>query len=327
VLARTTTLYVLLEEYPFLEDYLVAFHQTFQRLEQPEQGRTWARMVTLGELATAMNLPWLELLREIQGEVRRVVGVAPAIVGDTAGVAADARFGGDLRAIVREMEGGAPLDELAQRLDGLTRGLDAEGVAVLARELDLTSAVSAEAMVRAAGQPMEGPAARVSLHPGHPVRSLQREGERLAGLAGHVEELVDGLGSPPEVVRWREVRSALESLLARLGELERQARRLRLAWYATLASRGSRSVTGLVDGELGEAIDAIRRLRAAAARDDANFVAANARQAVERVRRTLAAEEELLIPAALRSLDDDDWEAVAEQERVVGWALAPDQAL
>jgi hypothetical protein len=327
VLARTTTLYALLEEYPFLEDFLVAFHHAFDRLAQPAPGRSWARVVTLAELATAMNLPLLEFLREVQREVQRVTGVAPTIVGEALESPPDPRLRDDLSTILRELESGAPLDDLAERFDALTHGLNAEETAALARKLGLIDAASGQGLASAAGQSADWSVARLALYPGHPVRALLGEGARLRGLATHVDEVVDGLGSPMGAERWREARPALQSLLERLGGLERQARRLRLAWYPTLSNRGGLSVTALVDAELTEALDAVERSRAAAAHDDAAFAAAVTRHATEMMRRALVAEEELLAPAALRCLDDDDWEVVAEQERVVGWALVRDQAL
>ena len=326
MLSRTTTLYAVLEEYPFLEDFLVAFDNAFDRLAQPAQGTTWARVVTLAELATAMDLPWLEFLREIQREVRRVTGVAPPIVGEVPELPSDPRLGDDMRAILGELESGAPLDDLAERFDALTHGLNAEEAAALARQLGVIDEVSGQAIARSAGQSDDWPAARLSLHPGHPVRALLGEGARLRGLATHVEEVVDGLGNPVRAERWRQARPALQSLLERLGELDRQARRLRLAWYPTLSNRGGLSVTALVDAELTEALDAVERSRAAAADDVPVFVVGATRRAIEMMRRALVAEEELLAPAAMRGLDDDDWEVVAEQERVVGWALARDEA-
>ena len=327
MLARTSTLYALLEQYPFLEDYLAARHEIFGRLAEPAGARGWARVLTLSELATAMNLPWLEFLREVQAEVRRVTGASPLIIEDIAGLTPDARFGEELHAILVELEDGAPLDDLAGRLDALTQGLDAEAVAALARDLVTGRGDPENAMAQAVGQTGEWPAARLALHPGHPARALLDEAARLGDLATSVEDLVGGLTSPVGGGRWREARPALEGLLARLVELDRQARRLRLAWYPTLSSRGGHGVAALVDADLVAALDALERALSAAGKGEAETAIGAARHATDLLRRALAAEEELLVPAALHGLDDDDWEAVAEQERVIGWALARDQAL
>ncbi len=327
MLARTSTLHALLEQYPFLEDFLVARHEIFGRLTQPAAARRWARVVTLSELATAMDLPWLEFLREVQAEVRRVTGASPPISEDVAGLKADARLQEELRTILDELEDGAPLDDLAGRLDALTQGLDSEAVAALARDLVVGRGGPGNAMTQAAGQTGEWPAARLALHPGHPVRALLDEAARLGDLATSVEDLAGTLASPVRAGRWREARPALAGLLTKLLQLDRQARRLRLAWYPTLLSRGGHGVAALVDTGLVAALDALEQALTVTGKGEAEPAVGAARHATGLLRRALAAEEELLVPVALGGLDDDDWEAVAEQERVIGWALARDQVL
>jgi hypothetical protein len=326
VLARTTTLYDLLELYPFLERFLAGRHPVFERLSRTGSGRRWTRVTTLDSLATSMDLPRLELLREIQSEVKRVTGSSPVIAGVLTGPPNDERLGGEVLDVVRELESGATIAQAAARLEALTQGLDAEGVAKLARERDRQGSRVNRA-AGAAGRPDGWPAAPAALHPGHPVRSLQQEGARLEGLAGLIDELVDGLGDPPDDHRWAESRTPLRRLLERLREMERQARRLRLAWYPPVASRVGASVPVLVSARLDEAREALQRLIVMASGEDVAAIAAQARAAMALLRRALAAEEELLVPAALSALDDDDWEVVAEQERVVGWALDPSQAV
>jgi len=105
------------------------------------------------------------------------------------------------------------------------------------------------------------------------------------------------------------------TLLERLQAVDDQARRLRLAWYVTLASRGDQSVCKVVDEALAAALEAIERARTTEGR--VAFGAA-VHRATEGVRRALRAESELLVPATLREFDDDDWEAVAELERLLG---------
>ncbi len=320
LLSRTTTMHALLEEYPFLERYLVARHQVFAPLARPGRRRTWARVTTLGQVATLMDEPCAALLREIRAEVLRVRGTAPAVAVEGSGPAADPRLGDELRDLVARLEEGAPLGELSRRLDELTPGLDDEALSEIARQADRGRA--GELFETAAGGARSEPP-RLALYPGHPVRALEQEDARLGGVADHVEDALAALGDPPDPGRWREAGPVVRGLLERLSELDRQARRLRLAWYPTLASRGARSTAAVVEERLADAVGALRRLSRLAGRDDPGPLITAAPRALHLVRQVLLAEEELLVPVALRELDDADWEAVAEQERVIGWALAP----
>ena len=100
-----------------------------------------------------------------------------------------------------------------------------------------------------------------------------------------------------------------------------QRERLRRAWYPTLASRGGRGPSALVDVQLEDAIRLGQRLRAALGRKETVAVQVTARRYVSAVRLALESAEDLLVPLALRALDREDWEALGEQERAVGWAL------
>lgn len=321
LLSQATTLHVLLEEYPFLERFLLGRHDVFAPLAHPERRRSWARVTTLGHAATLMDEPCAALLRDIRAEVLRVRGAAPAIAAESSRGTADLRCGDMLRALVPRLEEGASLSELLRQVDELTQGLDAEALSEAAREVESRSA--ATLFVTAAGAARGESPPRLALYPGHPVRALEQESARLSGVADHVEQALAGLGEPPDARRWAQAGPVVRDLLDRLSEVERQARRLRLAWYVTLARRGARGAASVVEDRLTEAVAGVRRLRRLAVSDDPGAVTSAAQRALHLVRYALLSEEELLVPVALRELDDEDWETVADRERIVGWALTP----
>jgi hypothetical protein len=325
VLSRATTLHTLLEEYPFLREHLRGLHPVFARLARPGPPGPWERVATLGELATTMDRPWPELLRDLQEEVRRVTGSAPPTLSDPD--ERGSRLAGDLRSLLKQLEDGASLESVAQRLDAETRGLDAESVAALAHAADRRDALVDQDPGGPASVQADWPPARLSLPPGHPVRSLLDEIARLGDLVTHIDQVVDGLAPTVTPSRWRQARPVLKGLLERLGLLDHQRRRLRMAWRATLASRGGQTVTAYVDGAVETACSAVRQARVDVEGGDAAVALAAVRVAVRDVRAALVAEEELLVPAALRWLDADDWEAVAEMERLIGPAIAADQSV
>lgn len=320
MLSAHTTIYTLLVDYPFLTGFLTRRDRAFVRLRDPSSAARWARVATLGELTVEMDLPCPDLLREIQTEVLRVTGVAPTIAGATPVTSAEEGLAGDVRDLVRALEDGAPLDVLAARLDALIREAEPRrATSVAARSAPGTGSLGEPAMPVAPAGGLVGPS--VPPHPDHPVAAVRRECVRLARLADLLEEVVGGIGDPPDPERLEGARAPLLGLIDRLRELDRQARRLRLAWYAPLSSRSGPSVATLTADRIDEALARLERLRVAVSGDEAAAVVAQAREGVALVRRALVTAEELLVPAADRVLDDDDWEAVAEQERLIGWAL------
>ena len=325
MLARSTTLFALLDEYPFLEGFLVARHAAFGRLARPGGGRGWARVVTLDELATAMNVPWREFLRELRVEVQRATGAAPVIAEDAAAGTADPRLQDALREALRDLEAGASLGELAARLDRETQGLDAEQVAVLARGAALNATGTDPWTTPAARGSVDAPATRLVSEPRAPREGLASR--RAPGCASWLPTS----RSSSTVSKVRRAPTA--------GH--RRARLWQGCWRAWPSSSGRRGASGSPGTQrcrAGEATPSPSSSTRASARlwkrcdtrvaavekGDVGAAVTTSRPAISLVLGTLAAEEELLVPVALQMLGDDDWEAVAEQERVVGWALARD---
>ncbi len=116
-LGPRTTVWTLLEAYPFLQGFLAAYHEQFRRLATPEGRGRWARVASLEEVALAMDLTWRQLARDIAAEVTRAGAAAPTVMGRVA--AAGARDGrvDDLRDIAARLEDGGSLMELAKELE------------------------------------------------------------------------------------------------------------------------------------------------------------------------------------------------------------------
>lgn len=309
-LTPAMTVYDLLVAHPFLDGFLVAYHPVFAGLAATRRRETWGRMVTLGELAVVMDIPWRVFLRDVRAEVERVTGIPPALVDEMEAHEEDAK-GEEVRGLVGDLERGAPLADLARRMDAATGGLDDVQVAALARRRRRDGRGGDELL----GVPVAASAAR-GLGPGHPVTALRRECERVLELAAHLEEAVERFGEGR-----RGVQTAPLALLDRLDEIGVQRERLRRAWYPTLGSRGGRGPSALVDGQLEDVVRLGARLRRALEREEPVTVRATAGRYLDALRSALASEEVLLMPLALRTLDREDWEALGEQERVVGWAL------
>ncbi len=85
VLSRATTLHALLEEFPFLGTTCAACTRSSPVSTPVGRGPGWARWSRVADLATTMDRPWPELLRDLQAEVRRVTGAAPPISEDAPG--------------------------------------------------------------------------------------------------------------------------------------------------------------------------------------------------------------------------------------------------
>jgi DUF438 domain-containing protein len=240
-------------------------------------------------------------------------------------VPADDRRVAELHDIAAQLEEGGSLPDLAARLAKATEGLGALESAALERALaaaDREARAAADERVRAAAEPP--PAAVTDAPaPGHPLDNLHREALQLRRVREGLGAELERLGGSPLRQRWREARPQVGRLVERLSQVERRLRRQQQAWFPALAVHGVEGPQALMGDRQAEALESLRRLRLAVARDDAAQVVENGSRLLELLSGLLSLEEQVLVPLARRHLSPADWAAVRLMEDGVGWALLP----
>ena len=322
-LGPRTTVFAVLQAYPFLEDFLLAHDPAFARVARPGGRTRWMRMTTLGDVALEMDVTPRRLVRDISAEVARVTGRDPpggdarrAVDGDDAQLVA-------LGEIAAHLEAGGSLIECAARLRDVTAGAGERETAALERALAAAIAegrAAADLQVAAA----VGPALAViagDAPDGHPLDSLRREGSQIAMLCVGLKAELDRLGGSPSRRRWRVSRPLVARLSERLSGVEQRVRREQEAWFPALAVAGEEGPAVLMRERQAEALEALRLLRLAVARDDAASAVRSGARLLDLLEGLAVAEEELLAPIAERALSPADWAVVREMEDAVGWAL------
>jgi DUF438 domain-containing protein len=322
VLGPRVTVFALLREYPFLRDYLVAYHGHFTPLRASAGDRGWARVAGLGQAAVAMNVSWVELARDIAVEIERVTGAAPA-VAVTRRPAGDAgERAAAIGELVAELERGGSLLELSGRLKDMTARLDDDQAEALERALRASGAGTPQG-VGVVVDAVAVPGETASPPPGHPLDTLQREGRQVRRLCDELRVTLQRLGGAPSRRRWEAVRPLVGRLVNGLSGVEQRFRRHRQAWFPALAVLGVEGPAVLLEDREVRALEAVRRLRLAVDRDDAAFVAEVGSLLLDLLDDILSLEQEVLAPLAARRFSEADWAAVRELEDGVGWALIP----
>jgi len=325
ILGPRTTVFALLTAYPFLDQFLLAYGEAFLRLGTPGGRTGWARKITLDDVALDMNVTWRRLVREIGDEVTRVIGRGPAVVGSRSPVAVDDWRLVELRGIAARLEAGGSLVELAGNLRDVTAGLDsAEALALdraLAAAVDEARSAADRSVETAAGESAD--AIGSQLPRGHPVDTLRREAVMMRQLCADLRAELARLGGSASRRRWRASRSLVERLVRRLSEVEQRFRRQQQAWFPALAVLGVEGPAALMSDRQAEALESLRRLRLAVARDDAAIVVETGTRLLELLDDLLSIDEQVLVPLAERHLAAGDWAAVREMEDGLGWSLIP----
>ena len=144
-----TTVYALLQAYPFLESFLLVRVRGFEALRDQRARTRWARVMTIDDVGLRLNMPWQQLVREIAAEVERGIGRLPRVADAPRRIVDDERRLGELRDIVDGLEAGAPLLEMAARWRAATDDLEQAETAALDAALSAATVAGRAAAGRA----------------------------------------------------------------------------------------------------------------------------------------------------------------------------------
>ncbi len=333
-LKPTTQLGPLLEQFPFLIDFLAGYAPKFKVIRNPIMRKTVARAATLEQAAKLGGVELKGLLRAlaeaISDEADEEVIVAPAGgPGEEAAKAPAVEEGRleELKAIILSLHQGGDLEEARRRFAEVIRDVSPAEISAMEQRLiadglppeevkrlcDVHVRVFEESLER-----QEAPEAP----PGHPVHTFRLENEALAAAAAATRDELSALGGIPGDDDLARRRPALEAALARVGEVEKHYLRKENQLFPLL-ERHSVSGPSQVMWSLHDDIRAMLRetRRALAAGEGEEFVAA-ARQLLAAVDGMIYKEEKILFPIALETLSAEEWREVRRGEEEIGYALA-----
>ncbi len=317
-----TTIYALLQAYPFLEAFLLVRVRGFEALHDERARTRWARVMTLDDVGLRLNKPWQQLVREIAAEVERGIGRMPRIADAPRRIVEDERRLGELRDIADGLEAGAPLQEMAARWRAATDDLEQAETAALGAALSAAAVAGRKAADRAVAEAARsGETALVAPPRGHPLDTLRREAGHVAELCSGLKAELDRLGGSPTRRRWQREKPLVSRFVGRLSAVELRFRREQQAWFPALAVHGVDGPRTLLEARQAGALETLRRLRLAVDGDDASSVAEAGARLVDALEDLLAQDERVLEPLATRYFSADDWGAVRELEDGVGWSL------
>lgn len=324
----------LIDEYPYLLDWLAAYDAEFERLRNPVFFNTLARAATLKQAAALGHKQIDAFLDDIRTEIaRREIAAEERAGGPSSPAAPDrARRQEILKDLIRELHDGASVGEVKARFDELVAEVDAAEIAAM------------EQALIAEGLPIEEVQRLCDVHvtvfkdalaedsvpsvpEDHPVATYRRENEMAAEITNdlrcHLDELA-GLDGQAAAIPLGEIASGLENL----AQIDRHYLRKENQLFPLLEQHdivGPTQVMWALDDQIRERISA----DLIAARElDRTGVIARLGETLGMVDDMVFKEEKILFPLALEHLTGPEWARVAEGEHEVGFSwIEPPQRI
>jgi DUF438 domain-containing protein len=325
-LTPKTTIHTLLKEYPFLLDFLAAYHPEFKKLTNPVLRRTVGRMATLDAVAAQGNVPLNVLTQDIADEVERTTGTRPPVADVADAQTIDSARLADLHAIVTDLHAGKTVEEVKPRFEELIRDVEATEIAAMEQKLieggvpgdevkrlcDVHVQVFAEAL--AGHEPISVPA-------GHPLDTFQRENHALLQVTASLRKVAEAVGEPPDGAAWARLKGALRDTVERLAEVDKHYLRKENQLFPFLEEHGVEGPSKVMWSIHDDIRDLIKQARQTIVEDDAALAVSTCLALTKMVDDMVTKEEQVLHPMAVDTLSDEEWVRIRAGETDIGYAF------
>lgn len=328
-ITRDTKVHELVENYPYLLDWLVARDPHFENLRNPVLFETMARFATVERAAEMAGTEPEQLVDEIKTEV----ACRSIIAQEQAGVSAprppaspDAEKRQDLlKRIVQRLHDGESPESVRADFDSLVHDVDsaeiarmeqsiiAEGtpVADVQRLCDVHVAVFRESLERAA--PPEAPE-------GHPLDAYRRENAVITDVVAELREAARELLSPEPSESRDGLLADIAAGLKRLQPIGLHYQRKELQLFPALEAHDVSGPTKVMWGLDDDIRDRLKTADALLHAGDAISLARLLDETLQMIDDMVYKEEKILFPTSLSVVTETEWRQMAAGDAEIGFA-------
>lgn len=312
----------MLDEYPFLIEFMAEYNPHFERLKDPAMRATMARFATLQMAAGNVGIPVEEFLAVLRTEIAR--NEADGADGGDSGAGAERTE--VLKGIIRDLHAGADPCILKHRFARLTKEVGPGEIAGMEQEL-IDEGLPPEEVQRLCDVHVEifrsalDDAELPEVPPGHPVHTFMAENAALGQAVEEMRAALDVLGTPPDPDRFTMGRSGIRESFGRLAQVDVHYVRKENQLFPFLEKHGISGPPQVMWGKHDEVRALLKGAREALEADDAASFAEGAAQALQGIQDMCYKEDNILFPMSLEALDESDWVAIRQGEDEVGFIL------
>ena len=324
----------LLNEYPFLMEYLIARSPKFKLLENTVMRKTMGKVATVAQAASIGGFDPGQLLKDLAGEIKKRTGKDVAVGQVSAASAplkdADARQE-VLKGIMRDLHGGVEMSILKQRFHDLIKDIDPSEIAKMEQRLMDEGMPESEVKrlcdvhVEVFKESLSAQDAPV-VPPGHPIHTYMLENRAAEGILHELDHLLAKLGYTPDKEVFAKYQQSLANLAERLSDINIHYLRKENQLFPILETRG---ITGpsQVMWALHDDIRIALKSAKSGVRDSlVPDVVNTLRYLSKSIRDMVYKEEHILFPMAKDLLTDAEWQKARQGEEEIGYAwITPEQ--
>ncbi|MBN1612100.1 MAG: DUF438 domain-containing protein [Polyangiaceae bacterium] len=323
-LQASTKIHSLLEEHPFLEDFLPSYDKKFEMLKNRMARATLGRVATLRTAAGIAGLDLVSFMDAIADEIERRTGARPRVEVSSEQRQSRAERIDELKEIITDLHDGGDIHAARARFARTVKDVEATEIAAMEEDLIRGGLPVSEVQrlcdvhVGAFRQALDEHA-QVEAPPGHPVHTYMAANQVIARLANQLGGLGRAVGASDNV---DEVLDGALRVLTALAGIENHYQRKENQLFPLLERHGVTGPSQVMWGVHDQIRAELRSARNAVEQRDAaglsTVAPALARDLVEMIYK----EEKILFPLSLQTLSDPEWTEARRGEDELGYVLA-----
>ncbi len=322
-ISEKTNIHDLLEQYPYLEDFLAKRNSLYKNLKNPLLRNTIGRIASLEKVASMSGENVAELVDALEHEISLKGREGFKAFVSKKYIDPDKKT--RLKDIIIALHEGEDPEKLKQQFADLVKGVTSTEIADLEQSLiddglpkreirrlcDLHVAIFQESL-----DETKVP----ELAEGHPIHTYMLENRQAENISSRLKDLLGGWGSPPEIARIEESRDLFKSLLSDLSAINTHYTRKENQLFPLLEENKVTGPTQIMWTIHDDIRGLLKRAKDDLHNNNLSALPATAKDLVSQVAGMIFKEEHILFPMALDVLSEDDWQRVRHGEEAIGYA-------
>ncbi len=330
----------MLNEYPFLLDYLIGMSKKYEKLNNALTRKTMGRFATLDTVAGMGGFEIQDFISQVKKEIERntASGQLPDTASSvTAPLPHDAMAPADaepmpreerqaiLKEIITDLHDGVDMDILKDRFADLIKDVSPTEISVMEQalieegmpeeQIKLLCDVHVEVFRRS----LEEQAVPES-QPGHPVHTFMMENRESERMIKDIEEIIGHIGDPPDPVRFDEGKTRLAELIDDLSKIEYHYQRKENQLFPILESRDVSGPTQVMWAIHDDIRGALKKARSQISENDLSNLIGSINEVTQMINDMTYKEEQILYPMALELLNSSEWLRVKNGGHEIGYS-------
>ncbi len=326
-LSLHTKIGALLDEYPFLLDYLLTQSPQYSKLKNPILRKTIAPFASIAKVAGIGRLAAEDLLLGIAGEIYKKSGDSITLVNTGEGGAASVNNSETrietFKAIVMRLHNGESVDNVREEFHALLQDVSPAEIGAMEQKLVADGIPETEIrklcdlhveLFTADKEKPELP----PLPEGHPLRSFQQENALAEEKASQLFDATKGVQNE---LMYAGARKGLQQAVEELAEIIRHYERKENQLFPIMEAQGL-TAPPQVMWEIHDDIRAMFKDTLGKLDDEKDYATAvtAVTELTVAVRDMVFKEERVLLPMVFEAFSEEDWHKVRRGEKEIGFS-------